>query len=206
MAEGSQNEGQIPKAVEFDRILDAALEMAAERDNWSNLNFVELAKHCGTSVNHIRHYYADTNAISNAWFLRALEAMLAADLEGTEVLLVKDRLEFIIWRWFEALSHHHRVTTQMLGAKLHLPHIHHWVPMIFDLSRLVQFWREAAGLHAGGRRRQIEEVVLTGILLATLRTWCRDESLQQSQAHARLLALLTRAERVVTFRFSTDPH
>ncbi|MBY5948397.1 TetR/AcrR family transcriptional regulator [Photobacterium rosenbergii] len=206
MATGSRNEGQIPKALEFDRILDAALEMAAEQDDWSNLSFVELAKYCGTSVNHIRHYYADTNAIANAWFSRALEAMLTADLEGIEVLPVKERLEYIIWRWFEALAPRHRVTSQMLGAKLHLPHVHHWVPMIFDLSRLVQFWRETAGLHAGGRRRQIEEVVLTGIFLATLRTWCRDESLQQSQAHARLLALLTRAERSVPFWFSTDPH
>ncbi|MCL9782386.1 hypothetical protein M9194_13210 [Vibrio sp. S4M6] len=206
MAKGSQNKGQVSKAVEFDRILDAALAMATERDNWPNLSLAELAKYCDTSVNEIRQYYSDTNAIANAWFSRALETMLAADLEGIEELPVKDRLEYIIWRWFEALSPYHRVTTQMLGAKLHLPHVHHWVPMIFDLSRLVQFWREAAGLHTGGRRRQIEEVVLTGIFIATLRSWCQDESLQQPQAHARLLALLTKAERVMISWLSTDSH
>ena len=204
MDEGSQNREQTPQAVEAGRILDAALEMACKRGNWYDLSLVELAKYCGTSVNNIRHYYPDTNAIANAWFSRALKAMLSAELENIEALPVNERLAFIIWRWFEALAPYHRATTQILGAKLHLPHIHHWVPMPFDLSRLVQFWREAAGLHADGRRRQIEEVVLTGIFLATLRAWCRDESLQQSQAHSRLLVLLARAERQATFWFSTN--
>lgn len=206
MDEGSQNAEQIPQTVEAGRILDAALEMACERDNWYDFSLLELAKYCGTPVNNIRHYYADTNAIANAWFSRALEAMLSAELESIEALPTKERLDFIIWRWFEALAPYHRVTAQMLGAKLHLPHIHHWVPMAFDLSRLVQFWREAAGLHAGGRRRQIEEIALTGFFLATLRVWCRDESLQQSQAHSRLLNLLTRAERGAEFWFSTNKH
>lgn len=191
MDKGSHNREQIPQAVEAGRILDAALEMA---------------KYCETSVNNIRHYYSDTNAIANAWFSRALEAMLSAELESFEALPVKERLALIIWRWFEALAPYHRVTTQILGAKLHLPHIHHWVPMPFDLSRLVQFWREAAGLHADGRRRQIEEVVLTMIFLATLRAWCRDDSLQQPQAHFRLLRLLARAKRSAAFWFSTNTH
>ncbi|WP_051559967.1 DAHP synthetase I family protein [Marinobacterium jannaschii] len=206
MATTSQHAEQISQAVESDRILNAALELATERDNWYDLSLVTLAKYCDTSVNHIRHYYADTNAIANAWFSRALEAMLAADLEDIEALPVKERLEAVIWRWFEALSPYHRVTAQMLGAKLHFPHIHHWLPMVFDLSRLVQFWREAAGLHAGGRRRQVEEVFLTGIFLATLRTWCRDESLQQWQAHERLLSLLARAERAAAFWLPADTH
>ncbi len=206
MDKSSQNGGKIPPAVDADSILDAALEMACKRDNWYDLNLVELAKYCGTSVNNIRHYYSDTNAIANAWFSRALEAMLSAELESIEALPVKERLEFIIWRWFEALAPYHRVTTQILGAKLHLPHIHHWVPMAFDLSRLVQFWREAAGLYADGQRRQIEEIVLTGIFLATLRAWCQDESSQQSQTHSRLLVLLARAERSAAFWFSDNSH
>lgn len=201
MGKGSQNAKQ---ASEANRILDAALEMACKQDNWYDLSLIELAKYCDTSINNIRHYFPDTNAISNAWFSRALDSMLSAEPESFEELPVKERLEFIIWRWFEALSPYHRVTAQMLGSKLHLPHIHHWVPMAFDLSRLVQFWREMAGLHAGGRRRQIEEIVLTGIFLATLRAWCRDDSLKQSQTHSQLLTHLARAERSAEFCFSTN--
>lgn len=202
MGENLQQDNQIPGAREAARILDAALEMAHERDNWYDLSLVEVAKRCDTPVNGIRRYYADTDAIANAWFSRALEAMLSPAPGDIEALPVKERLVFIIWRWFASLAPFHRVTAQMLGAKLHPPHIHHWVPMVFDLSRLVQFWREAAGLHAGGRRRQIEEIVLTAIFLATLRTWCLDESAQQSRAHSRLLRLLTKADRSALFWFS----
>jgi hypothetical protein len=38
------------------------------------------------------------------------------------------------------------MTAQMLRGKLHLPHLHHWVPMIFNLSRTIQWLREAAQL------------------------------------------------------------
>lgn len=202
MNESLQHAEQNSEAFHSGRILDAALEMAQEQDNWYDLSLVALAKRCGTSVNGIRRYYADTNAIADAWFARALEDMLSLEPESVEDLAVKERLERIIWRWFEALAPHRQVTAQMLGSKLHPPHIHHWVPMVFDLSGLIQFWRDAAGLHAGGRRRQVEEIVLTGIFLATLRTWCRDESSQQAKTHSRLLDLLTRAERGAAFWFS----
>lgn len=203
MNQDSQNSEQASATLDADHILDAALEMASQRDNWYDLSLIELAQYCNTSVNSIRHYYPDTNAIANAWFSRALDTMLAVDLQSIESTPTRERLAGIIWRWFEALAPYHRLTAQMLESKLHLPHIHHWLPMAFDLSRLVQFWREMAGLRAGGRRRQIEEMVLTGIFLATLRTWCRDKSLHQSQAHSQLMALLTKAERSAEFWLST---
>ncbi|MCG8429461.1 MAG: TetR/AcrR family transcriptional regulator [Chromatiales bacterium] len=204
MNESFKNTKKNSQALEASRILDVALEMACEQDNWYDLSLVELAKRCGMSVNGVRRYYADTNAIADAWFSQALEAMLSSEFEIIETLPVKERLEFIIWRWFEALAPYHQVTAQMLGAKLHPPHIHHWVPMVFDLSRLVQLWRDAAGLHASGRRRQLEELALTGIFLATLRAWCRDESPQQTQAYSRLSELLTEAERAAKFWFSPE--
>ena len=195
MNESLHHEKQDPQDLEAGRILDAALDLALETDNWYDLSLLDLAKRCGASVNDIRRYYADANAIADAWFSRALEVMLSADPAITETMPVPARLEFIIWRWFEALAPYRRVTVQMLGSKLHPPHIHHWVPMVLDLSRLIQFWRDAAGLHAGGRRRQVEEIALTGIFLATLREWCRDESPGQTQAHSRLVDLLTKADR-----------
>ncbi len=204
MNESLQHAKQSSEALDADRILAAALELAQEEDNWYDLGLVALANRCGASVNGIRRYYADTNAIADAWFARALEEMLSLEPESVETLPVKERLECIIWRWFEALAPYRQVTAQMLRSKLHPPHIHHWVPMVFDLSGLIQFWRDAAGLHAGGRRRQIEELVLTGIFLATLRAWCRDESLQQAEAHSTLSDLLTKAERGAAFWFSAS--
>lgn len=184
-----------PNVLDASHILNAALDLAQEQDNWYDLSLVELAERCDTSVNEIYSHFADTNAIADAWFAQALESMLTPGVEGIENLPATTRLEQIIWRWFEALAPYQRVTAQMLKSKLHLPHIHHWLPMIFDLSRLVQLWRDMARLHARGRRRQIEEIVLTGIFLVTLSAWCRDNSSQQTQARSRLLGLLKKAEQ-----------
>ncbi|WP_133297402.1 TetR/AcrR family transcriptional regulator [Motiliproteus coralliicola] len=202
------NESNTPKTtpptsseLTADQILDAALDLAQQQDNWYDFNLTDLANHCDTSINAIRQHYPDTNAIANAWFARALEAMLVELDDEMQSLPVKSRLELIVWRWFEALAPYHRLSAQMLGAKLHPPHVHHWVPMIFDLSQLVQLWRDAAGLHTGGRRRQIEEIVLTSIFVRTLCSWCRDNSAEQSNSHAKLLELLDKADRASSFWF-----
>lgn len=193
---------EAPDVLTAQQILDTALELAQEQDDWYDLSLAELADRCGTSVNEIRHHFPDTNAIADAWFSQALESMLALESETVNALPVKARLEYIIWRWFKALAPYHHVTAQMLGSKLHTAHMHHWVPMMFDLSRLVQLWRDSAGLHASGRRRQLEEVVLTGIFLTTLQSWCRDDSDDQAKAHAQLLELLSKADKTAGFWFA----
>ncbi len=96
----SQHLESNPRDSEDSRILDAALEMATGETGWYDLSLVDLARRCGVPVNGVRRYYADTNAIANAWFSRALEAMLAPMPEGFEAWPIKERLEFVIWRWF----------------------------------------------------------------------------------------------------------
>ena len=83
--------------------------------------------------------------------------------------------------WFDALALHRQVTAQMLRTKLHLPHPHHWVPMVFSLSRTIHWLREAAQLPApyGTPRAQRDEVGLTALFLATLLVWTRDDSVGQ---------------------------
>jgi AcrR family transcriptional regulator len=182
-------------------VLARALEMAAKR-GWYDLSLVDLAEDCGLTTNVLRRLFPDTNAIADAWFASALEDMLAPMPEDSKEWAIRKRLDFVLWRWFEALAPHHGVTVEMLKTKLHLPHIHHWAPTPFDLSRLVQLWRNAAGLRSGGRRRQVEEISLTAIFLATLADWCRDSSSGQTWTHQRLSLRLDRAERAATSCFS----
>lgn len=176
-------------------ILKISLDFAQQQGNWYDLSLVDIADQCNTSISEIYKHFADTNAIADFWFSQALESMLSVDRDEITGLPITSRLESIIWRWFEALSPYHAVNTQMLKAKLHPPHMHHWVPMIFDLSRLVQLWLDMAELNASGRRRQIQEITLTGIFLVVLSAWCRDKSSQQAQAHNKLLRLLEKAEK-----------
>ena len=157
------------------RIVDEALELAAVK-GWNHYALGPLAEHMGLPTNAIRRHFPDANAIADAWFDRALEAMLAPPPEGFADLPVDERLNLLMLRWFDTLAPYRTVTAQMIGAKFHPPHVHHWVPAIFHLSRLIQWVRDAACLDSPGRRRQVEEVGLTLLFLATLRVWLRDET------------------------------
>ncbi|MEK9673398.1 MAG: hypothetical protein VW268_13005 [Rhodospirillaceae bacterium] len=141
-------------------ILDAALK-AADRIGWQGLNLSMLADGLGMSAKDLRGHYRDKDAIADAWFRTAQDAMLAKPSRGFRKKPVRDRLEILMQRWFDALAPHRNVTAQMLAGKIRVAHPHHYVPMVFNLSRLIQWLRDAAGMTAGGRQKQIEEIGLT---------------------------------------------
>jgi hypothetical protein len=132
--------------------------------------------------------------------------MLAPVPDGFAEQPISDRLHLLLMRWFDALAPHRTVTDQMLGAKLYLSHPHHWVPMIFNLSRTIQWLRDAALLDAEGRQRQVEEIGLTTIFLATLTVWRRDETPNQERTRRFLERRLAGADRTMnTLRRMTRP-
>ena len=114
---------------------------------------------------------------------------------ATDDLAPPDRLYQAITRWFDTLAPHRGVTGQILRAKLYPSHPHHWVPMIFDLSRLIHWFLDVARIESTGRRRQWAEIGLTMIFLATLRDWLRDESDEQDRTRRHLRRRLERADR-----------
>lgn len=178
------------------KIVDVALEMS-ESGGWGSLRLRDVAERAGITLPELHMHYRDQDAIANAWFERAMQAMLAVPPENFANMPAEERLFLVCMRWFDALAPHRAVTAQMLGEKLHLPHAHHWVPMIFDLSRTVQWWRDRAMLDAGGRRRQIEEIGLTALFLATLAIWCRDNTPYQARTRKFLRRRLARADRAM---------
>ncbi len=183
--------------LEFrERIIDAALAHAAEV-GWNQSALGPLAAYMDVPVNDIRKHFPDANAIADAWFERALTAMLASPPAGFAELPVKQRFEILMLRWFDALAPYRTVTAEMLAAKLHLPHVHHWGPAIAHLSQTLQLMRDAVGLRAGGRRQQIEEIGLTAIFLTTFRVWCRDTSDGQEKTRRFLSRRLGRADRAI---------
>ena len=129
--------------------------------------------------------------------------MLAPTGSGFVRLPARQRVCDLMLRWFDALAGHRRVTGQMLATKLYPAHPHHWVPMIFNLSRLIQWLRDAAALDAGGRRRQIEEVGLTVLFLATLAVWLNDDSAGQERTRRFLERRLATADAAMGRLFRT---
>jgi AcrR family transcriptional regulator len=155
-------------AAQRERILAAALE-EAEAVGWHDLRLRHVAERLGLPLSAVQAEFRDADAIANALFQQALQAMLAAEAQpGFAARPPSARTAAVLLRWFDALAPHRALAGKMIREKLWPSHPHHWVPMVFSLSRLIHWLREAALLDAGGLRRQAEEVGLTLVVLRSL--------------------------------------
>jgi AcrR family transcriptional regulator len=179
-----------------ERIVDAALDLA-EEVGWDGLRLRVVAARLDVPLAEVLLHYRDLDAVADAWFRRAWSAMLAAPPEGFAALPARERLHLALMRWFDALAPHRAVTGQILAAKLYPSHPHHWVPLVFNLSRSIHWLREAALLDATGRRRQMEEVGLTWLFLMALAVWLRDETPGQARTRNILRHRLADADRAM---------
>ena len=170
-----------------DRIIDAALATAEEdAGGWYDLRLHLVAQRLGVPLEAVLERFRDADAIADAWFARALRAMVHGDEPGFGALPPSARVHAALMRWFDAQAAHRRVVGGMIGAKLHPSHPHHWAPMVFSLSRLIHWALDAARLDARGAARQAEEVGLTLVFLRALRVWLGDASPGQRRTRAFL--------------------
>lgn len=186
------------------RILEATLALA-EEVGWENVRLRLVADRLGIGLAEVGALYRDLDAVADAWFGRARAALLAPVGAGFAALPARERLHVLMMRWFDTLAPHREVTAQMLAAKMWPVHVHHWVPMIFDLSRTILWLRDAAGLDEGGVRRQIEEIGLTKLFLATLCVWSRDDTEGQERTRRFLTRRLALADSLMAAAFRRPP-
>lgn len=176
------------------RVLDAALALAAE-SGWYDTSMRALARRLDVGLDALAERYADPDAIADLAFARARDAMLALPPSRAEAPRI--RVERAMLAWLDALAPHRRVAAEMLRAKLHPSHPHHWAKLPFHLSRLIWWLREAAALEASGKRRQAEEIALSAVFLAMLAAWICDSGKDQARSRALLARLLERAETML---------
>jgi AcrR family transcriptional regulator len=174
---------QAEPAVDADRILEVALALAEEK-GFEQLRLSEVAERAGVALPEVAARFPDTNAIADAWFARALDAVWSTP---PELLADPDpaiRLERVMLRWFEALAPHRVLTGAMIRAKLWPSHPHHWVPMIFALSRLVHAFLDVARIPGRGAERAAQEIGGTLLTLETLAVFLTDPTpeLQRTRA------------------------
>lgn len=194
-----------PAADLPDRIVDTALQMADEV-GWERVRIRDIADRLEISLADVLAHYRDREAIADAWLRRGVVAMLEEPPEGFAELPPAERIEIVMMRFFDALAGHRRTTAQMIRGKLWPSHPHHWVPLIFNLSRTVQWLREAALLEARGPRRGFEEIALTGLFLGALSRWARDDSPGQERTRLYIRRRLERGDRFMSRRRRPDPY
>ena len=117
-------------------VVEAALARASEV-GWEQVRLHAVAERTGLGLPEIGRHFRDLDAVANAWFAQARQAMLAAAAEELSGREADERILVVFGRWLAHLAPHREVARQILRYKLHPPHLHHWVPLVFDLSRLV---------------------------------------------------------------------
>ena len=167
------------------RVVDAALALAMEA-GWEQVRFSTIADRLQLPLAEIGEHFRDIDAIANAWFARARLAMLALPVEEFAGRAADERIALAFSTWLDSLAPHRRVATEVLRHKLYPSHPHHWVPLVFDLSRFVHDLLDVARMPGSGRLRQAQEIGLTAITLLTLADWLRDNSPNQEHSKQRL--------------------
>jgi ubiquinone biosynthesis protein COQ9 len=185
-------------------IMAAALEQAA-RVGWEGLRLFDVAAALDISLADIYRHYRDADAIAEAWFCKADRAMLAPPDQGFAALTPPQRIERLVLRWLDALAPHRAVTRQMLVGKLYPGHPHFVAALVVRLSRTVQWAREAALLRGGPPLRQLEEIALTWLFVATVAVWAVDGSDGQQSTRRFLAARLRDADRLRTWARRVRP-
>jgi AcrR family transcriptional regulator len=187
-----------------ERVVDAVITLA-EEVGWENVRLRIVAERLDVSLADIGSRFRDLDAVADAWFARARQAMLAPVPPEFASLPARQRLETLLLRWFDATSAHRRISVQMLAGKLWPFHPHHWAPLVFNLSRTILWLRDAAALDAGSPRRELEEVGLTWLFLFTLLVWAGDESEGQARTRRFLHRRLADADVLMTLLFGPQP-
>ena len=177
-------------------IVDSALELG-EQLGWDAVHLHEVAQALGIGLADIAGRFAHKDAIAEAWFDRADQALLAAPAApGWSQLDPIERLHAAVFAWLDALAPHRRLSGQMLRYKLQPEHLHLQALGAVRVSRTVQTLREVAGLKSAGWRREAEEAALTAMYLAALLSWLRDDSAGAAASRDRLRRWLARADFV----------
>jgi AcrR family transcriptional regulator len=176
-------------------VVDAALAIAAE-EGWERLRLHAVADRTGLPLAEIGRRFRDVDAVANAWFGQARHALLAMGVDELAGRAADERVALALGVWLDSLAPHRRLAGEVLRHKLHPSHPHHWVPMVFDLSRLVHDLLDVARVAGSGRLRQAQEVGLTAIALLTLADWLRDDSPAQERSKRRLGRRLAIAGRL----------
>jgi AcrR family transcriptional regulator len=177
-----------------DAIVDTALDLA-EAQGWHDLRLYQVAERQGVGLERISAHFRDLDAVANAWFARARDAMLGVREPDLARLPPPERLHRVMMRWFDALAPHREVSGEIIREKLWPAHPHHWAPAIFDLSRLMHWFLDAARIASTGRQRALAEIGLTLIFIRALRIWLRDDTPGQLRTRAHLMRDLERADR-----------
>lgn len=183
------------QTFETQRVIDAALELAAER-GWEQVSLLDIAKRAQVPLAELYSHYPGKHEILAAFTRRVDEEVVAEqEMEPASGEPARDRLFDVLMRRFDHLQPHRRAIRSILEAYRRDPALA--LGGLFQLRRSMTWMLEASGLSASGLRGEMRLDGLCAIYIATLRTWLQDDTEDMAKTMAALDGYLRRIERPV---------
>ena len=170
-----------------DRIIDAALALAAER-GWRGLALADVADAAGLPLADVAGLYRDKGAILAGLARRADRAVLAGTEREDRDQPARNRLLDVLMRRLDSLR---PCRDGLRAVRRDSP-----TTAAASLMRSMAAMLEAAGIPADGARGTVRAAGLAAIYLSTLRVWLDDEDDGAALAHCA--RQLDRADRLVS--------
>jgi len=179
------------KADPADRIIDAALELAAE-PGWARTSLADISARANLPLAEARRHFDSKAAILRA-FLRRIDAqVLAAVGPGEAGESARDRLFDLMMARFEALLPYRRAIRSLFAAAQKDPIGAACLLPTYCTS--MAWMLEGAGVSSAGLKGALRANGLAALNLAVSQTWLKDDSADLGKTMASLDRWLARAE------------
>jgi len=175
-----------PKPGPIEPVVVAAAVAIAREAGFEAVRLTALAERTGVALPVIADRFRDVDAVANAWFKMARQRVMAIPFAAIAAHAADERLARVMESWLAFFGADRKVALEIIRAKLHPSHAHHWVPLVLDLSRLVHDFLDVARVPGQGAFRAAQEVALTAITLAMLQDWAWDQSPDAATTRRRL--------------------
>ncbi len=178
------------RATPRERLIDAALELAAERP-WAGVSLADVAAKAGLSLAELHEHTPSKAHLVQAW-LRRIDAAVLSGPAASADDSARDRLFEVLMRRIEAIRPHKAAVASIVDGFTRDPvqALCGWPALLRSMSWML----EAAGIDASGLKGALKAKGLALIWLATLRAFLADEGEDLGSTMAALDKALKRAE------------
>lgn len=178
------------RATPRERLIDAALELAAERP-WADVSLADVAARAGLGLAELYEHAPSKAHLVQAW-LRRIDAAVLAGPAAPADESARDRLFEVLMRRIEAIRPHKAAVASLVDglSKDPVQALCGWPA----LTRSMSWMLEAAGIDASGLKGALRARGLALVWLAALRAFLADEGEDLGSTMAALDKALKRAE------------
>lgn len=176
-----------------DTSLVAALWRVIARHGWPGLTMRRLAAEAGMETADLRRRFATRLDLLLLYGRVMDQAVLAGTIPGQDEP-TRDRIFDVLMRRLDAMQPHREGILRLLEDMRRDPLLA--LALAPHIGVAMRWMLESAGVEAKSCEARILAFGLTGVWLATIRAWARDDSPDMGATMAALDSALDRAERI----------